>query len=679
MSSLANAAPPEAPIPTVEVSGSADTRRDDVNGKLSVSRSEISRYGDNNLSGVLRRQSGVSVSNGTVSMRGLGAGYTLILVNGEPVPAGFSIDSIAPALVDRIDILRTASAEFGTQAIAGTINIILKKAGGAAQRDASATTGLRPGQGDPAASLRLADQYGAMAWSLGTDLSRTVTDYAAWIDDTGSGATPDRRVTRDLGARTITRFGLTPNLSWKLDKGDSLAWQTQLERSRDDALGSANESLIAGAPTSYPENNFAIHSTIATMRSNVTWTHQMEEGAKLLVKAGVNRNKRENAYVFRGFGASTLVRAVDSDAIDNSVTLSGKYLAQLGQGHSLGIGWDGGRTQRTEQRLQNDNTAEGVPLGVLDENYRATVGRLALFAQDEWAVTPRLQAYLGLRWEALRTDIIGRTQPATGVHASVPSPILQLLWKLPETERDQVRLALSRTYKAPTSRQLVPRRYTTNNGNSPTNPDSRGNPDLRPELAWGLETGYEHYFGKNGMVSIAAYTRRIDDVTVQNLYLDERGWISTPFNNGRARASGIELETKLPLAASLDLRANAARNWSAVDAIPGPDNRLADQTRATLNIGVDWRADPAWTLSANLNARFDGAVQVTPQLRTYRGPERNLDMAAVWKMNGSSQCRLMVTNALHQDRLYNEQYSDNARRSVSDSRTLVRLAIEVKL
>ncbi|HEY0060855.1 MAG TPA: TonB-dependent receptor, partial [Telluria sp.] len=540
-SSFVNAAPPEAPMQTVEVSGSADTRREDVNGRLSVNRAEILRYGDSNLTAVLRRQGGVSVNNGEVSMRGLGAGYTLILVNGAPVPTGFSIDSMAPALVDRIDILRTASAEFGTQAIAGTINIILKKAGGAIQRDLTASTGLRPGQGDPAVSLRLADKHGAMAWSLGAEVARTVTDYAAWIDDRAGGAAPGERVTRDAGARTITRLGLTPGMTWKLDSGDSLAWLTVLERSRDEALGSANEFLLTGAPTTYPRNDFALASDVATVRSDVTWTHQVGDGGKLLVKAGVNRNKRENAYVFHGFGDATLVRNVDSDAVDNSASLSGKYLARLGNGHSIGLGWDGGRTERTERRLQNDATAEAVPLGVLDEDYRAAVSRLALFVQDEWAITARLQAYLGLRWEALRTDIEGRTLAGTGIHASVPSPIVQMLWKLPDTEQDQLRLSLSRTYKAPTSRQLVPRRFTTNNGNAATNPDSRGNPALRPELAWGLETGYEHYFGKDGMLSVSAYARRIEDVTVQNLIEDERGWVSTPFNNGRARAAGIEL------------------------------------------------------------------------------------------------------------------------------------------
>lgn len=676
LSTFADAAPPEPPVQTVEVSGSANARRNDTGGKLSVTRAEILRYGDGSLSAVLRRQSGVSVANGEVRMRGLGSGYTQILVNGEPVPPGFSIDSIAPSLIDRIDILRSASAEFGTQAIAGTINIILKKAGGAITRELTGTSGLRAGHADRAVALRLADQSGALAWSLGADLSRTVSDYAAQIDDTGPAG---ERLTQDRSVRTVTRFGLSPRLSWKMDNGDSIAWQALLERTRDGAQGSASETLIAGKPTDYPENGFAIHSTVSAVRSDVTWTHQAGDAGKLLVKAGINRNKRENAYVFRGFGATTLVRAVDSDAIDNSATLSGKYLTQLGQGHSLGLGWDGGRTQRTEERLQNDSTADGFLLGVLDEDYRAAVSRLALFAQDEWAVTPRLQAYLGLRWEGLRTAVAGRTLAETGVHASVPGPIAQLLWKLPDSEKDQVRLSLSRTYKAPTSRQLVPRRYTTNNGNGPTNPDGRGNPELRPELAWGFDAGYERYFGKDGSVSISAYARRIDDVIVNQLTEDARGWVATPFNNGGARAAGIEFDTKVALGTRTELRANAARNWSALDAVPGPDNRLADQIRATANVGIDFRPVQAWTLGANLNLQFGGPVQVTPELRTSTGPLRLLDLYALWKVDSKTQMRLAVTDALHRDRLSSQRYQDDVRSVTTAAQTVVRLSLEMKL
>ena len=62
-----------------------------------------------------------------------------------------------------------------------------------------------------------------------------------------------------------------------------------------------------------------------------------------------------------------------------------------------------------------------------------------------------------------------------------------------------LRLALARTYKAPLLAKLVPRRYTTDNNNNPTNADEQGNPQLRPELAWGLDVAYERYLGDVAM------------------------------------------------------------------------------------------------------------------------------------------------------------------------------------
>ncbi|MFA9347892.1 TonB-dependent receptor plug domain-containing protein, partial [Escherichia coli] len=86
-----------------------------------------------NVLDVLKRVPGITVNTGAngrggeIRMRGLGAGYTQILVNGERAPAGFSIDSLAPDSIERIEVLRAASAEFSTQSVAGTINIILKR------------------------------------------------------------------------------------------------------------------------------------------------------------------------------------------------------------------------------------------------------------------------------------------------------------------------------------------------------------------------------------------------------------------------------------------------------------------------------------------------------------------------------------------------------------------------
>jgi outer membrane receptor protein involved in Fe transport len=264
--------------------------------------------------------------------------------------------------------------------------------------------------------------------------------------------------------------------------------------------------------------------------------------------------------------------------------------------------------------------------------------------------------------------------------------VAQLLWKLPGTARDQLRLAVARTYKAPTTRNLVPRRYTVNNANSATNPDFQGNPALRPELAWGLDAAYEHYFGKSGVASISAFARRISDVTVQQLTLQDGVWITSPFNNGVAQVRGIEMDLKFPLrtwfvgAPEIDLRANAARNWSTVEAVPGPGNRLASQVPATLNLGIDYRLSALTSMGGNVNLQTGGWARQDAQAGSYTGVRRTLDAYALWQPDGKTRVRLSLANLLHQRQVQELSYVNED--GLSDNLTstpgsmLVRLAVE---
>ncbi len=95
----------------------------------------------------------------TVSLRGLGSGRTLILINGRRSAvygggsigvAGDSVDisAIPIAAIERVEILKDgASAIYGSDAIAGVVNFILKKDFRGLQVDAGAGTPTRAGGG----------------------------------------------------------------------------------------------------------------------------------------------------------------------------------------------------------------------------------------------------------------------------------------------------------------------------------------------------------------------------------------------------------------------------------------------------------------------------------------------------------------------------------------------------
>lgn len=141
-------------VQRVEITGSSIKRSDyETAGSVqTLTREDIERTGASTALGVITDSvtvntalNSASSSSGSfatgasgASMRGLGKVSTLVLVNGRRIaPYGLSdgaqenftnLDAIAADAIDRIEILRDgASAIYGSDAIAGVINIILRK------------------------------------------------------------------------------------------------------------------------------------------------------------------------------------------------------------------------------------------------------------------------------------------------------------------------------------------------------------------------------------------------------------------------------------------------------------------------------------------------------------------------------------------------------------------------
>jgi outer membrane receptor protein involved in Fe transport len=309
-----------------------------------------------------------------------------------------------------------------------------------------------------------------------------------------------------------------------------------------------------------------------------------------------------------------------------------------------------------------------------------------VYGQDEWNVTPAWSVYLGARWEGIRTSTEGNTYAQVKNSSSVLSPVAQTLYKLPGTKGDQLRLAMTRTYKAPNQQQIIPHRFTSVN-NSQTEPDSIGNPHLKPELALGIDASYEHYWAEGALLSASVSSRRITDYTRNMVVFDGARWVSTPTNSGNAKTYGVELEAKFPLKAvmatttNLDLRASLSRNWSTVDSVPGPDNRLDGQTPLSATLGADYKNGPL-TLGGSYVFKNGGFVRVSGNQISYQSVRRDLDLYAVWKFNPKLQLRVATANLLAQDTISQSSYTTAA--GTQTSRTLnpvhrsVRATMEMK-
>lgn len=651
--------------------GDLDRRRFDATNKITLGRPDIERFGDTKLSDVLNRVAGLSVSGGSLRMRGLGEGYVQILVDGSPTPTDFSVDSIAPDAIERIEILPTATAEFSGRSIAGTINIVLKRA----TQKPAATVKLgvsNSGNGTtPSVGVLKAGASGSLTYSIVANAGKERSSSSNLIVDQaedGTGNQTSSRSTVERYSVTTTYVNIAPQLTWKLDGADKITWSALAESRAVDWVRRRRETDIVGGPTDYPINDWLSDSNTVTARTDATWSHPTQSGAQLDVKIGANYQKRSTSFRFLGFddqGSLLLNRDVPSRATDTSLTSTGKYKTSIGQDHQVDAGWDGTLTRRTERRQQYDYGPSGSLSDTLDESYSADIRRLAFYVQDVWQVQERLSAYIGVRWEGLSTHVSGRTIDSVATDSGVVSPVAQLLWQVPGSEKDQVRVSLARTYSAPTPQNLVPRRYTANNGNGPTNPDFQGNAGLRPEIAWGLDGAYEHYVGRNGLVSLSLYARSIKDVVVRSLFEENGVWITTPTNAGSARAAGATFEVKIPVrellsddAPRIDLRASATRNWSKVSAVPAPNNRLPEQVPLTANIGLDYTLTDAFSMGVDLAYSARVRWQAANNWLRERSANRTLDTYALWKLSPGVRLRVSARNVLHPNDVDGSFYSD---------------------
>ncbi|MGW8392004.1 TonB-dependent receptor plug domain-containing protein [Pseudoduganella sp. HUAS MS19] len=659
------AEPQQETVQKVEIKGAAEAynpRKDDTASKIIVSSDELKRYGDTSIGDALKRVPGVSVGAGgrDIRMRGLGSGYTQMLLNGERVPPGFNIETLAPDSIERIEVIRAASAEFSTQSIAGTINIVLKKAVKTAQRELKFGVSRSKEATNPNGNLVLSDKDGNFSYSVNMGGGRYEFDRNNFTDEEliGLAGKPllDRRMlTHDRGhARGLE---LSPRLNWNLQNGDTLTSQSFIHRNIFKSAIDRRYGVDVGAAPFFDAVHIHNENKSLFARTDLNWVHKFGEGAKLDAKVGGHRMRSNGKWYESDAhdGAPILQHDVFSGVREWGFSSSGKYSMPMGADHSLAAGWEAGYTDRDDWRNQRDLFHASGARDDRDEGYQATLRRAAAFMQDEWNINKDWSVYAGLRWEGVHTQSAGAGFDPVSNRSSVWSPLAQTLYKLPGG-KDQLRAALTRTYKAPQASILSGRRFTSTN-NSQLDPDWIGNPKLKPELATGIDASYEHYWGEGALFSVAAAARRITNFTRRSVFLDGTGrWVSTMTNNGRADVRSVDVELKFPMKAvmdkapALDVRASVSRNWSRVDSVPGPHNTLDQQVPLTAIFGLDYKTpDGSWSMGGSYNLRTSGEVRMDVNRYSWATVSRQLDAYLVWKLDSQTQLRFSAWNLLKQD------------------------------
>lgn len=220
-------------VTRVEITGSR-LRRLDSEAALPVNvytRADIDRSGQPTLERFLASLNEVSISpgessfgsttgQGSVQLRGLPVGSTLVLLNGRRLQAVgsstgnyFNLNLIPLAAVERVEIVPVgSSAVYGGDALAGVVNIILKKSVDGLAFSARVSSGRGFGDGGASLALGAQDQDGAWlvlgSYSKATPLNAGEREFFRDADYRRFGGVDAR--TRNCTPGTVTSSTSAP-------------------------------------------------------------------------------------------------------------------------------------------------------------------------------------------------------------------------------------------------------------------------------------------------------------------------------------------------------------------------------------------------------------------------------------------------------------------------------------
>ncbi len=679
----APAAPAAAPpSQRVEITGGrgsdSEQRRQSTAAKIVIGREEIERQGDSTLGEILKRLPGVTIGGapgrgGAIRFRGLGAGYTQILLDGDRVPPGFSLDSLSPDQIERIEILRAPTAETGARAIGGTINIITREGYTKKVNDVQLGTQLesgRPGFGGGwTRNDKLNDNW---TLNVSTSLRGSEQEYQSRTtttdQDLATGAVTRQAEESNFAVEKKYNVHLSTRAQWQGPRGDMgfLAPFVTASRGKIDRRSRIDQPIGVDPPaydtaTSHTDWDFSMARLIGQ------WRQTLADGLRAEWRGNGGESRSFNHTVRDEFGAVNAT--VDDTARIRDRSLNGglKLSKLLDNDHSLVGGAEIEAVRRLETRT---SLRDGNPLLTdFGENLEASSTRGALYVQDEWTISPNWAAHAGLRWEGITTRGTGADGATPSNRSSVWTPLLHAVWKPDPQSRSQLRLSLTRSYKAPSMGQLLGRpslsnRFPVPGANTPTSPDRAGNPDLKPELASGVDIAVERYLGAGGVLSANLFYRRLTNYMRNVTTLEAVSWapvprwVSRPQNIGDAITQGLELEAKFRLsevmadAPPLELRSNLSAFRSRVKSVPGPDNRLDQQPDATANLGADYRVRGLpLTVGGNFNVTPGYDTRISDEQSALIGLKRVFDAYALWTFQPGVALRLSASNLAPRDYL----------------------------
>lgn len=549
-----------------------------------ITKEDIEQLGATDVYSALRLAANVDVTSAgmaghNVMIRGMSTNHTLILIDGKRFAGEdtsatqnvYALGRLSLSNIERIEIVRgSASAQYGSDALGGVINIITKKS-----KEPSVMVGISTG------SEAINNYYHIDFGKQG--------NFSSTFDMRFS----DVRKNMQAGDEGSNYYGPIQDFNF------AGTWDLGNDKEIDLTLGYYNEHTKADYADKYTSTG-----VFQTSKDKKEWYDYRRydyslgysgktDNSDYMIRTFYSRlDKENNLYNYRNNFPGLMENILGSmypkyDWDKSTYTLwgiEGKNTVQLSDNHLLTFGGEYRQNKVEGTRLSDggDNVHQVSQSGngIVSNKYYSDkeINTWAGYIQDEWQVNDKLLVIPSVRYDH-DSSFGGEVTPKIGATYFI-------------SDNSRIKANWGKGFKAPTISELYMAMHRAMGGQTV---NVYGNPDLKPEKSTSWDISFEaekdNNFGKltyfNNDIKNLITTKQIGSSYYDQSYV----------NVDEAEIDGVEMEIGRNLDDKWTIKATS--NWlDATDKVSG--NRLDNRARNMTTLQLLYDDHDDWGYSAIL-------------------------------------------------------------------------------
>ncbi|WP_337372924.1 TonB-dependent receptor [Megasphaera sp.] len=484
-----------------------------------ITADDIEKLGATDVYSALRLADNVQIMNTStgfghrISMRGMSSDSTLILINGqrtaiedtETTQNLLALDRINVHNIERIEIIRgAASAQYGSDALAGVINIITKKSTGKPSVTVGATTG----------TTNMSNYYHIDLGRQGKFSSTFDMNFSKdrqWTEHEVSG----------LPVKNLQGPKQSYNFSGTYELGENKNLNLDLGYYKDKLSGD----------WSHKEYNLGAWGGIVRLQDAKLETERRDASLSL-----TGKTKKDDYMVRTFYSKLDKFRFLPYTALAKEYGETNKYsIWGIEAKNSHKVNGDHTLTYGTEYDRYD---VDGVNFGKDGDNGK-NLNTYAAYIQDEWLLGDKWEIIPAVRYDH-HSEFGSKTTPHIGVTYLA-------------NDHNRFKANWGEGYKAPSVSELY-MDYTH------MGVLTLGNPNLRPEESKNWDLSYEGEWGKT-FGKITYFHNDIDNMISTRTVGGRHGYNEYYNIDGTTKTHGVELTLGRKLSRDLDVKVTS--NWTS--------------------------------------------------------------------------------------------------------------------